>query len=55
MERRMAEYSEWVSENLYALFNGKPLAPRLDWDKPGRRIFTYADIEAHKRGEAADK
>jgi hypothetical protein len=44
MELRMAEYSDWVHTNLQNLFDKKPLEPRLEWDKPGRKVFTYADV-----------
>lgn len=44
MNRRMAEYSDWVHRNLYNLFEKTPLEPRLPWDKPGRKVFTYADV-----------
>lgn len=44
MNRRMAEYSDWVHRNLHNLFDKKPLEPRLDWDKPGRKLFTYGDV-----------
>jgi hypothetical protein len=44
MERRMAEYSDWVHRNLQNLFDKKPLEPRLDWDKVGRKVFTYGDM-----------
>lgn len=44
MNRRMAEYSDWVHTNLQNLFDKKPLEPRLPWNKPGRKVFTCADV-----------
>jgi len=49
MNRRMVEYSDWVHTNLQNLFDKKPLAPRLEWDKRGRKVFTYADVVKTKR------
>jgi len=43
INKRMAEYSDWVHKNLKNLFDKKPLEPRLAWDKPGRKVFTYGD------------
>jgi hypothetical protein len=44
LNRRMAEYSDWFHKNLQNLFDKKPFEPRLDWDKPGRKVFTYGDV-----------
>ena len=43
INKRMAEYSDWVHKNLKNLFDKKPLEPRLAWDKPGRKVYTYGD------------
>jgi hypothetical protein len=49
-DKRMADYSDWIWENLDRASVGKELLPRLEWDKPGRKLFTYGDLS--KRGKA---
>jgi len=41
---RMNEYSAWLISNLDRMVAGEPPLPRLEWDKPGRKIPTYGDI-----------
>lgn len=46
IERREKDYGEWLWDNLTRASQGQPPLPRLDWDKSGRKIPTYADIHA---------
>jgi hypothetical protein len=49
INKRMAEYQDWLSENLNRASKGVELLPRLSWDKPGRKLFTYADVVKPKQ------
>jgi len=44
IDKRQADYSAWLWANLELAAQGEKLLPRLEWDKPGRKIFTYADM-----------
>jgi hypothetical protein len=44
VEKRMAEYSDWVAENLIRAAQGFTLLPPLEWDKRGMKVFTYGDF-----------
>lgn len=44
LDKRMAEYSDWLWENLDRAAMSKKLLPRLEWDKPKRKVFTYGDV-----------
>ena len=49
MEQRVAEYHDWIWNNLERSLMGKELLPRLDWDKKNAKMPTFKDV-ANKHG-----
>lgn len=50
LNKRMSDYTQWIWDNLDRAATGKSLLPRLEWDKPRMKIFSYADLVNFRRG-----